>query len=231
MDAVYREEVVSTAVGELWNGTKLRRGENEQGRLTWTPVIDATGNRVQATRDEWVEQYMDMYTSDKGMGVVVGRDLVEQVADALSDEHGMMYNLERSEWENLPETKQPLAMDRLAYGGTLDDLRSLAGQGANLFSGAHMDFAPRTIRENQRAIEADAQAASLKPIDTKQTRVQKARAQQAQRVETVQESIAYDDAAQQLAHEDAEFERDPQAQLVTTGQLSMNKQGGFDMEF
>lgn len=148
IDAIYREEVVSTAVLNLWNGYRMTASPNEQDRLVWDVEYDKQGQPVTATKDQWVEQYMDMYNSKEGMGVPMARGLVENVAEALSDENGKMYNLDRENWDNLPENKQPLLMDRVAFGGKqgFDELLNGARQGKGLFEGQLQDFATRRVK-------------------------------------------------------------------------------------
>ena len=156
VDAIYREEVVSTAVPNLWNGYRMTSSPNEQGRLVWDVEYDKQGQPVTATKEQWVDQYMDMYNSKAGMGVPMARGLVENVAEALSDENGKMYNLDREYWDNLPENKQPLLMDRVAFGGKqgFAELLNGANQNKSLFEGQLQDFATRRVKAEMSKVQA-----------------------------------------------------------------------------
>src|SRR5699024_650570 len=156
IDAIYREEVVSTAVPNLWNGYRMTSSPNEQGRLVWDVEYDKQGQPVTATKEQWVDQYMDMYNSKAGMGVPMARGLVENVAEALSDENGKMYNLDREYWDNLPENKQPLLMDRVAFGGKqgFAELLNGANQNKSLFEGHLQDFATRRVKAEMSKVQA-----------------------------------------------------------------------------
>lgn len=161
VDAIYREEIVSTAVPNLWNGYKMESSTNEQGRLVWD-VVREKGEPVLATKDEWVQQYVDMYGSKQGMGVPVAKELITNVADALSDEHGQMYDLSRDNWSELPADKQPLLMDRVAFGGRhgFNELMEGARRQEPLFDGPLSNLETRKMREQQaraqRALESQA---------------------------------------------------------------------------
>ena len=156
VDAIYREEIVSTAVPNLWSGYKMTSSTNEQGRLVWDVVYDK-GEPVMATKDEWVQQYVDMYGSKQGMGVPVAKDLIRNAAEALSDENGTMYNLTREHWDALPESKQPLTIDRIAFGGRhgFDELVKASKEGKTLLDGTARNLATRKVREmqDQRAMD------------------------------------------------------------------------------
>lgn len=163
VDAIYREEVVSTAVPNLWNGYRMTATPNEQGRLVWDVEYNQQDEPITATKEQWVQQYMDMYNSKEGMGVPMARGLVENVAEALSDENGKMYNLDREYWDNMPENKQPLLMDRVAFGGKqgFEELLHGARQGKSLFEGQLQDFATRRIKAEMAkapAVQVEAQA-------------------------------------------------------------------------
>lgn len=171
IDAIYREKIVSENISDQWSGYLLRSGEDEHGKYTWERVYGEDGEPQLATKDQWVEQYMEMYTSKKGMGVPVSRDMVEVVAQSLSDEHGVMHNLDKSNWKDLPAAIRPTTMDHLAYSGKLDDLKELSEEGANLFEGPNEQFATKTIQDNRRIMSAEIEGAPVHQIDVKDTRV------------------------------------------------------------
>lgn len=153
IDALYRAETLMGPVGDLYQGRKMRRGENEQGRYEWEVVRDENHQPIQATKDEWVQQYMEMYADDKGMGVSVGVDQVEKIAEEFSDEQGYMRVLSHDE---LPTEIKPLALDQLAYGdkkNRFDLLCEMAKQQVNIYDGDAYDFAPRVVRANMKAME------------------------------------------------------------------------------
>lgn len=169
VDAEYRARVISGPLAEAWKGRKLD-AEIVDGRYEWEPVYEK-GEPVQATKAEFAEQMRLMMTSDEGMGVPLNMDYVRDVADMLSDPSGRIIDTSRDNWDDLPKEQQPLALDRLAYSTSFDELTELAKEGANLFEGPNIHFAPRDVRENMRRLEKDGVAAEMIPSVAKDTAV------------------------------------------------------------
>ena len=160
VDARYRAETLDGPVRQLWQGRKLERGvDQETGRYTWSPVYDEDGEPIQATREEFVTQFEQMFTGDTGMGVDINTDYVERAADLLEGPDGKMLNMQRDNWDKLPTGHKPLLLDRLAYNATLDDLIQAAEHNESLFEGLNNEFAPLPVRRNIERMEEDLRAA------------------------------------------------------------------------
>ena len=128
---------------DVWRGLKLEETTLPTGEKSWTRVYDEDGKPVQATKAEFVDQYMDVYTSKEGLDVPINRKYVEQIADAMCDKStGLMLDVESSARDQL---SSPL--DKMAYGGSFDDLREMARAGVSLTDGDYAKcFLPDSIR-------------------------------------------------------------------------------------
>ncbi|QXV57386.1 hypothetical protein [Amycolatopsis sp. TNS106] len=123
---------------DLWRGRKLEHiGPNQ-----WQPAV-VDGEPVQATVAEWETQFRTFYESNEGFGVTVNPLYVSRVARALQDPAtGLIRNL-----ENDPALAGTV-MDRMAYGGTFDDLLQAAANRENLYAGDRNEqFAPTATRK------------------------------------------------------------------------------------
>lgn len=156
-EAMQKYGLLLTGVRDLWKGRLLEQHQSADGYTSWKPVTDDKHVEVQATLEQWQTQFMEIYTSPNGLNIpTVDRENVERVAQALAGADGRMRDIEEVGTANDPggTIKLGSSMDRLAYGGTFADLRTLAGQGENLFDGTQNGhFAPYTVRHNQREIE------------------------------------------------------------------------------
>lgn len=158
-DARHKYKMLLGPVRDLWRGSKL---ENDEKR-GWTAVRDFEGKAVPATKSEWAKQFVEFYESPSGLNTPVDKKWVNKVADALSDENGVMINVEEA------ETKSP--MDQAAYGGNLQTLAKLASQHANIFEGKNNEmFMPRSVRINR---EIDAEKESGVATDKQRVRIGK----------------------------------------------------------
>ena len=171
VDAIYREKVVSEYISNQWSGYALKPGEDENGRYTWEVERDEEGNPKLATKEQWVNQYMEMYSSKKGMGVPVSKDMVVKIADSLSDKDGQMLDLSKENWDNLPEDKRPTNLDKMAYSGTLEDFHDIAMKQERLLDGPNTQFASNTVLQNMRSMSAEIEGAPVHYIETKDTKV------------------------------------------------------------
>ena len=170
LDAMYRARMLSGPVQDLKRGRLLEFSIDDDGRLDATPV-KRDGQYVQATADQWVEQYERLYTSDEGMGVAVGHDVLAEVAESLSDDAGVMRDTSRESWSQWPSEQRPLVLDQLAYGVERSGdnrgfavFKQLAEKKSNVFEGLAADFAPSTVRDNIKKV--DDMIAGYIPADT-----------------------------------------------------------------
>lgn len=138
-EAEHLYDMGQTAVRDLWRGRSIEHVGGGQ----WKPEFE-DGAPVQATRDQWVGQFTDFYSSKAGLGIGVNPLYVERVADALVDPAtGRMRNIEEM-------SATPL--DRMAYGGQLEDLVEMAKTGENIYEGEHnARFAPAATANARRA--------------------------------------------------------------------------------
>lgn len=150
VEAAHKYEMLMGPARELWRGRKLEATVGDDGMRTWSTIKDDKGNELQATAEQWKTQFVEFYNAKEGLNVSVGVDHVEKVAAALSDpQTGMMLDIDDAEAPQLREFGS--SMDRLAYGGTFDDVLAAAGQRENLFNGAQNGhFAPYQVREAQK---------------------------------------------------------------------------------
>lgn len=148
VDAAYRADIISGAAKDLWRGSRMKATPDENGRHRWEVIRDDRGQPVQATAEQWTEQFMSMYADKAGMGVSIAREHVEAMAAALSDSTGTMFRTDRQSWEDWPDNARPLTLDALAYGGKFDDLINAAESGGKLFEGVNASFAPTTVLGN-----------------------------------------------------------------------------------
>lgn len=142
---------------ELWRGRLMQQIPGPDGRTTWAGARDENGNEVQATTEQWKTQFQEMYESKNGLNVAVNPDYVDRVATALS-ENGRMLDIEERSASASFEAKGS-TMDRLAYGGTFEDVMAAAAKGENLYQGSqNACFAPYAIRSNQQLLANHAAA-------------------------------------------------------------------------
>lgn len=149
VDAAYRADIITGPAKDLWSGYAMESRPDENGRLQWSTVRDRNNDPVQATRDQWSDQFMSMYADKAGMGVPVAKENVEAVAVALSDSRGTMLATDGKEHNVLPEDKAPLALDQLAYGRDFAALKELAKSREKLFVGADAGFAPSSVLSHE----------------------------------------------------------------------------------
>ena len=172
-------------VRELWRGNKLEYDEKQR---TWKTVRDVMGEIVQATREEWVKQFISIYTSPDGLDVKINPKYVEIIADNMGGKNptDTMGNIE------FDVAKFSATMDVLAYGGSFNDIYKAAKQESNLYreykDGAMTTtynelYSPNKITENvKKSIESEitgetasyngfAKSDTKKKSDTKETPV------------------------------------------------------------
>lgn len=147
VDAKNRYELLISPVRKLWQGYKMEKQLDSDGNVSWGLAKDNSGSPYPATKDEWVHDFMEMYTGEGGLGVDVNPEHVNAVADALSSEDGIIQSIEEFGGRN------GAVLDRLAYGGGFDGLVESAVRGEDLFEGKFgAMFAPSVIKDN-KAVE------------------------------------------------------------------------------
>lgn len=145
-DAQHRYEMLMGPARDLWRGAEVALDEHGN----WSARKDEEGKVIPAEKETWKKCFKEFYSSEKGLGVEFNPDYVDQVADALADEHGCIRNLE--------EAGMAAPLDKLAYGGDFSMLTEMCRNGENLFEGkCNAQFAPRSVRFNQH-VEAERQA-------------------------------------------------------------------------
>ena len=124
-EAKHKYEMLQGPGRDLWRGRLLEH----LGPGQWRPVYE-NGEAVQATKEQWAAQFIEFYNAKDGFHVTVNPEYVERVAAALADpKTGRVRNLE------IDTSLQGSLMDRMAYGGTLQDLIAAADNHENLYDG------------------------------------------------------------------------------------------------
>ena len=164
IEALQRYDVMSTTARSLWKGQELEKTVLEDGTFVWDVVTDG-GAPKQCSPEKWVNQFIDVYTSENGMNVPINRDYVERIADLLADEEtGLIRNM-----EDTPELCPTL--DRLAYPGQESGMKLVLEAAKNkesLFTANVVDgkvvptragiFMPTALKTNIKAVMADTPA-------------------------------------------------------------------------
>jgi hypothetical protein len=147
-EARHKYEMLHGPGRDLWRGRVLEH----LGPGKWRVAFE-DGAPVQATKEQWVEQFVDFYTARDGFGVLVNPEYVDRVAEALTDPRtGLVRNLEDD------PSLQGSLMDRMAYGGTFEDLIAAAAKRENLFEGEKNEqFCSAATRRSRRLAAAQSQ--------------------------------------------------------------------------
>lgn len=173
IDARQKYATLMLSVRDLWKGYKLdlvqmdmvdEKGHkllDENGNVRQTEVFqrayerDGKGKLVydennkpipkRATKEEFIEQMMAIYTRKDMLNVAINPDYVKDVANAMSDDTGHMRNIEDADIGS--------PMDRLAYRSagvsSIDVLNDMAKKGENIFAGKYnKGFMPRSVYRN-----------------------------------------------------------------------------------
>jgi len=135
-----------------WKGRKLDATVGDNGARVWKVATDGKGKEIQADTETWKRQFQELYTAADGLNVRVNDENIDKVAAALSKD-GMVIDIEDKTSHAVDAPKLGSTMDRLAYGGTFDDVLAAAAERENVFSGVqNSGFAPHVIKKNQQAI-------------------------------------------------------------------------------
>lgn len=152
-EAVKKYDMLMGPVRDLWRGYSMSKtkvkGADGNMHEQWDINRDEKGKPIPAKQDEWEKTFYQMYTED--LNVTPNRDYIHEVANALSDNATHQMN----SVENAPTMS---TMDKLAYGGTFDDVMQAAENGENLFKGQNnAQFAPQKLIDNVFAIKRQRQ--------------------------------------------------------------------------
>ena len=148
--AAKKYDLLKDSVRELWRGRKLEPVAGVGNQQVWKPVYQKDGKGpTQATPEEFVAQFKELYTSNEGLAVDINEDYIKDIADALKDPNtGRMMDIETD-----AKSKLASPMDQMAYGGTFETVKSLAEKNANLFEGRYnAQFMPYVVQSNVKAV-------------------------------------------------------------------------------
>lgn len=144
-EAKHKYEMLQGPGRDLWRGRLLEH----LGPSQWRPVFE-DGEAVQATKEQWAAQFIEFYNAKDGFNVTVNPEYVERVAQALADpKTGRVRNLE------VDTSLQGSLMDRMAYGGTLEDLIAAADNHENLYDGEKNEQFCSAPTRRARALSAE----------------------------------------------------------------------------
>lgn len=161
IDARHKYQMLMGSCRQLWKGYEMEYNDMAE---TWVAKKGPDGKPLQAETEQWKRQFIDIYTSDKGLGIDINRDYVDTVAKALTDDTGHILSIEEGAAE------RGSLMDRLAYGGTFKpnentdcaismSVVGAAKNGENIFDGKYnVMFAPKVIRDNRQIVNDKAMA-------------------------------------------------------------------------
>lgn len=136
-------------VRHLWRGHKLEEVHDPVDGNTWKPVKDGN-DFVQATPEEFKQQFIDIYTKSYGLNVAINTECVDEITKVLTDETtGKIMSV-----EDTARDKYACTLDKLAYGGTFNTWVAIANNPdkKSLFDKDSL-FAPSKIRHNQFVAE------------------------------------------------------------------------------
>lgn len=150
-------DMINGPVPDLFRGRALERTATG----TWVPMRDQKGKYVQATPEQWVEQFEDLFMSKAGLEMeAVNIEHAKLLAMAATDEDGRIRNM-TSKDELAKLGVSPI--DMCAYvtpkdHSTVAYLAELAASNRNLFEGTYSQyFAPSQVTENMKhkSLEAE----------------------------------------------------------------------------
>lgn len=144
-DAIRRFSLLISASKGLWSGNLVNYNSKSN---KW----EVDYNKDHLTVDGWKRSFKELYTSDEGMGVKINDDYVDELANHLKDEDGLIKSVELDK-ENLASFDGAV-MYKCAYGGGFDMLKESCRMNENLYEGKYTShFAPNSIKNNQKLIQ------------------------------------------------------------------------------
>lgn len=130
-------------VRHLWRGHKLEECHTVEDGNTWRPVKNENKEFVQATPEEFKQQFIDIYTKPFGLNVSINKDYVEDITKVLTNpETGKIMSV-----EDEARDKYACTLDRLSYGGTFDTWCDMAKAGRCIYDKDSI-FAPSSVTRN-----------------------------------------------------------------------------------
>ena len=141
IDAKRRFNLLLNTVRKVWDGKAVKYDEDHD---TWL------SSKEQANPEQWKKSFIELYTSDHGMGVEINSEYVDKLTKLMTDEMtNKMKSVEIEALANNNKTEGAL-LYKLAYGGSLSLLIDAAQNKQNLFAGNYVQsFEPITMWSNQ----------------------------------------------------------------------------------
>jgi hypothetical protein len=153
-EARQKYEMLMGPARALWKGRKLAATVGPDGNRRWEAARDDSGKEIQADTATWKKQFLDLYSAKDGLNVSINDENIEKVAAALS-RNGVMIDMEEAPSAGSDVSSLGSTMDRLAYGGSFEDVLAAATARENVFDGAqNAHFAPYALRKNRQALAA-----------------------------------------------------------------------------
>ncbi|WP_435109310.1 hypothetical protein [Nocardiopsis synnemataformans] len=150
-EALHKYNMIMGPVRALWKGLRVEKRQSDHGSGSWEVAREENGIEAQATTQEWVETFLQMYTSKEGLNVAINPAHVEAVAHALTDPTTGRMTSPEDQGQN--SERRGSTLDRLAYGGEFEDLVEAAKANSNLFAGERSSwFTPYLVTKNQKAV-------------------------------------------------------------------------------
>jgi len=151
-EARQKYEMLMGPARALWKGRELAATVGPDGNRRWETARDDSGKEIQATTETWKRQFQELYSAKDGLNVSINDENIEKVAAALSRD-GRMIDMEEAPSAGSDAQSLGSTMDRLAYGGTFEDVLAAAANRENVFDGKqNAHFAPYALRKNRQAL-------------------------------------------------------------------------------
>lgn len=162
LDAKRRYALMMGPIRELWKGTKLDEIKLDSGATAWKVATSSNGDRIKATPEEFQKAFVSIFGSKDGMNVPVNSKYIANVSQYLTDKKtNKMMDIEAD-----GRSKLAAPLDKMAYGGTFEDLKDMAAKGTDLFEGRYNShFTPSLVRKNVNLAKQDKEVVSLAKDD------------------------------------------------------------------
>jgi hypothetical protein len=151
-EARQKYEMLMGPARALWKGRKLAATVGPDGNRRWEAARDDAGKESQADTATWKRQFLELYSAKDGLNVSINDENIEKVAAALS-RNGVMIDMEEAPSAGSDVSSLGSTMDRLAYGGSFEDVLAAAANRENVFDGEqNAHFAPYALRKNRQSL-------------------------------------------------------------------------------
>jgi hypothetical protein len=151
-EARQKYEMLMGPARALWKGRKLAATVGTDGNRRWEAARDDSGKEIQADTATWKRQFLELYSAKDGLNVSINDENIEKVAAALS-RNGVMIDMEEAPSAGSDVSSLGSTMDRLAYGGSFEDVLAAAANRENVFDGEqNAHFAPYALRKNRQTL-------------------------------------------------------------------------------